>query len=185
MIKFILISLFLGVTTLFSGAAYVLTQADRYTPAPTSSTQVENIEPTVSVIQSSPVANADPIISCTMMAECGGKTYQITKSQCQQSTCCQIGNSWYIYPNNDSCSADQNKYAQTPSSVSLPANNTYAWPTFAPLPTYSPVDTSTSDALKKMQDLGSQLITPQPINGSIIIAPPTETTPTVPWGFGN
>lgn len=51
--------------------------------------------------------NSDPIITCNISPECGGGSRQMKKSECDQGTCCQIGNTWIFYPSRDKCLQDQ------------------------------------------------------------------------------
>ena len=51
--------------------------------------------------------NKDPIITCNISSNCGGGSRQMKKSECDQTTCCQIGNNWYFYLSKDKCIQDQ------------------------------------------------------------------------------
>lgn len=71
------------------------------TPSPIPSATIIPTRETATV-------NPDPLIGCVMTPECGGKTIQLHKSQCDTWICCQIGNSWSLYPSRDSCTSAQN-----------------------------------------------------------------------------
>lgn len=83
--------------------AELLTETN--TPTPTAT---ETAKPTP---KPKPIAvktiDPDPIINCTITANCGGGTRQMKRSVCSKSTCCQIGNNWYIYSSNEKCDEDQ------------------------------------------------------------------------------
>jgi len=49
----------------------------------------------------------DPIVTCSISPECGGGSRQMRKSECDQTTCCQIGDKWYFYLSRDKCLEDQ------------------------------------------------------------------------------
>jgi hypothetical protein len=76
--------------------------------------------------------NSNPIIACSISKECGGGTAQLTKSVCSNSTCCQIGDKWYLYSDKNQCGQDQKTYFInhiTPTVTPTPE------PTITPLPT--------------------------------------------------
>jgi len=50
----------------------------------------------------------DPVISCNVHVSCGGGTRQLRKSICDQSVCCQVGNTWLFYESKSKCTEDQN-----------------------------------------------------------------------------
>lgn len=56
------------------------------------------------------------LINCNIHINCGGGTKQMTQSECVNSTCCQIGDRWYLYSSSNKCNEDQAEYA---------ANNKY------------------------------------------------------------
>lgn len=109
---------------------------------PTSVPQQTYIKPQVN---SESILNADPIVKCNLNSNCGGGYRLLSQSQCSNSTCCQIGNSWIFYENKSKCTQDQNNYYNQSVKYTIP---TYAplptlkpWPTYAPLPTYAPIPT--------------------------------------------
>lgn len=55
--------------------------------------------------------NADPIISCTSSHQnCIGQSINLKRSECASITCCQIGDTWKIYPSSEKCKEDQENY---------------------------------------------------------------------------
>ena len=96
-------------------------------PSPTATPEVKG------VVANPTVQNTDPIINCGISAECGGGSRQMKKSECTQTTCCQIGNKWYFYLSKTKCLADQASanQAKTPSYNTLP--------NYAPCTVYYPV----------------------------------------------
>lgn len=52
-------------------------------------------------------SGGDPMINCTMSANCGGGTRLVKQSECNQGTCCQIKSTWIWYPSKDQCTKDQ------------------------------------------------------------------------------
>jgi len=62
----------------------------------------------------------DYLVNCTMHANCGGGIKRIKKSECNNGTCCQIGNNWIFYTSKDKCSQDQRA---TTGSNNLPRND--------------------------------------------------------------
>jgi hypothetical protein len=52
----------------------------------------------------------DPPVLCNIDAKCGGGTTPLKQSECNNSTCCQIGNKWIFYKNKSQCIQDQNAY---------------------------------------------------------------------------
>lgn len=82
----------------------------------------------------------DPVITCNVHASCGGGSLQMKRSECDQTTCCQIGGKWYFYTSKGKCKKDQEDYwANYYKNLPTPA----PWPTFGPLPTIQPYVPST------------------------------------------
>lgn len=115
---FLTIVIFLLLAGGVLGAKYVLIDKE-VKPAPALTPQTINL-PTPESTQaakpvirriSSPTSNPDPIVNCNIHANCGGGTKQMTKNDCQQSTCCEIGSNWYVYPNNSACDQAQENYS--------------------------------------------------------------------------
>ena len=80
------------------------------------------------VIRQSAVNNresreVDPLVYCNVNAKCGGGTKLITKSVCEKSTCCQIGDKWIFYGNEEDCVKDQNDYYKRFSDYSKSNEN--------------------------------------------------------------
>lgn len=69
----------------------------------------------------------DYMENCRVNTSCGGGTKYIKKSECDDSTCCQIGDKWYFYSSRQKCKDDQGKYN---------ANNA-VYPVITPYPTYT------------------------------------------------
>ena len=46
-------------------------------------------------------------MNCRNSENCGGGTRKLKLSECNKSTCCQIGNGWYFYPSIDECQKTQ------------------------------------------------------------------------------
>ncbi|MFA5750001.1 MAG: hypothetical protein WC895_02150 [Candidatus Shapirobacteria bacterium] len=54
--------------------------------------------------------DTDPIIDCvSSYPNCNGSSIKLRRSQCSNITCCQIGNSWSVYPSSEKCKETQNK----------------------------------------------------------------------------
>ena len=89
------------------------------TPIPTySPTQIPKAKPVY--------IDPDPIVSCNINSNCGGGTRQMKKSACTQSTCCQLGSTWSIYPNNTACDQAQTNYNSSKTSgVNYPPCTVY------------------------------------------------------------
>jgi len=81
-----------------------------------------------------PTIDPDPIINCNIHANCGGGSKQMKRSECSQTTCCQIGDKWYFYLSKTKCQQDQAtvyNYSQ-PTFTSPPTLNLKPPPTFVP-----------------------------------------------------
>jgi hypothetical protein len=80
--------------------------------------------PTITTLTPTPkpavkgTSNPDPIITCSIHANCGGGSRQMKKSECDQTTCCQIGNNWYFYLSKDKCIQDQQ--SNQPQQIVIP-----------------------------------------------------------------
>jgi peptidoglycan hydrolase-like protein with peptidoglycan-binding domain len=72
---------------------------------------------TITNNQNSNFDDPDPLINCLVHPNCGGGTRLLRKSVCDQSICCQIGNSWIFYESKDKCLQDQNNLNQYIGSV--------------------------------------------------------------------
>jgi len=53
---------------------------------------------------------ADPPVLCNIDPKCGGGTTPLKQSECNNSTCCQIGNKWIFYKDKNQCILDQKAY---------------------------------------------------------------------------
>ena len=94
-------------------------------------------KPTPKVVKyktNNPTVDSDPPIHCNIGPNCGGGTIPLKKSECDNSTCCQIGNQWIFYKDRNKCTEDQKKNQPT---YNYP---TYDYPTYSPipLPSYEP-----------------------------------------------
>lgn len=89
------------------------------TPIPTAET---NVTPTVipkkTVKPIQKTIDTDPMINCTMSANCGGDIRKVKKSECDNGTCCQIGSSWIFYTSRQKCIDDQN--SAKPKTINNP-----------------------------------------------------------------
>jgi hypothetical protein len=91
------------------------------------------VKKTVNPVQKA--VDTDPIVNCTMTAECGGGIKKVRESECKNGTCCQIGSSWIFYTSKQKCIEDQNN--AKPKTV----NNPQIVPTTA---VYSPPNANKS-----------------------------------------
>ncbi|MEM3394326.1 MAG: CAP domain-containing protein, partial [Candidatus Methanomethylicia archaeon] len=62
--------------------------------------------------------NSDQIVNCQISPECGGGSRQMKLSECNKSTCCQIGDKWYLYLDKDKCIEDQKNNSSSKSNSS-------------------------------------------------------------------
>lgn len=65
--------------------------------------QKKAIKPTQSLDQS------DRPVHCNVHPNCGGGTTPLTKAECDNSICCQIGDEWIFYKDKEQCEKDQEK----------------------------------------------------------------------------
>lgn len=85
------------------------------TPSPTNKPQKQK------------AVESDPIIDCKSSSlNCNGSSIRVRKSQCSNITCCQIGNSWSVYPSNEECDKAQNEHNSG-------SNYVYTYPTSKPV----------------------------------------------------
>lgn len=91
------------------------------TPIPTLITEPTKIQQKYIA----PVIDTDPPVHCKIHANCGGGTTPLKQSECNNSTCCQVGGKWIFYKDKNQCAQDQNKYSGSSSSNTT---NTYTSP---------------------------------------------------------
>jgi hypothetical protein len=79
-----------------------------------------------------PTTDPDPPVLCNVDSKCGGGTTPLRQSECNNSTCCQIGAKWIFYKDKVQCGRDQ--AAQTNGGNPAPqntqqsqGNNYYCW----------------------------------------------------------
>ncbi|MEM4711401.1 MAG: peptidoglycan-binding protein [Candidatus Woesearchaeota archaeon] len=65
----------------------------------------------------------DPLVNCLVHENCGGGSRLLKKSICDQSTCCQIGNSWIFYESKDKCKQDQENFYKNNSLINTNNQN--------------------------------------------------------------
>lgn len=82
---------------------------DTPTPSTTSVYVPQYVAPTI---------DPDPPVLCRMSANCGGGTTPLRQSECNNSTCCQIGDKWIFYKDKVQCGRDQ-----ASQGGSAPVNN--------------------------------------------------------------
>ena len=82
-----------------------------------------------------PTTDPDPIIACEINTNCGGGTMQLRRSECSNTTCCQIGNKWVLYKDPNQCTSDQNTYYKTGDAGGNYVLPHYSYPTYPPLQT--------------------------------------------------
>lgn len=204
------------ITGLFvKNQSFILGVRTQQSPIPTiddtSTSTSESPTPTAIPVQKNTYVDPDPAISCNINVNCGGGTTSLKKSECSNSTCCQIGNKWIFYKDKNQCSKDQGQNVPSSNRDYVPSSNTYptytnpsincvvSYPCTGNSYTYQ-VDQSTcsfmqsgaastcstADAIKKMQDIVNQPIvlpTIPPADYTIHMDP--TPTPGVPYGFSN
>jgi hypothetical protein len=76
------------------------------------------------------VVDSDPIIDCdSSYPNCKGTSIRVRRSQCSKITCCQVGNTWSIYPTNEKCDEAQktNQPAVTQAPKASSSLNYYCY----------------------------------------------------------
>lgn len=76
------------------------------------------------------------MVNCSVSNECGGGTKYLKKSECDTSTCCQIGGTWYFYTSKQKCNEDQKKNSGSGYNYDY-SKNTNTIVTNIPIPTSS------------------------------------------------
>jgi hypothetical protein len=90
---------------------------DTPTPTPT---------PMPTPIYIAPTVDPDPPVLCNVNPNCGGGTTPLRQSECNNSTCCQIGDKWIFYKDKVQCGRDQvgkNSGASVPVQQTLQNSN--------------------------------------------------------------
>lgn len=87
------------------------------TPTPTPTTVIFPMTKKTNI-------ESDPVITCTIPEDCGGGTKKIKQSVCEQMTCCQVVNKWYLIPTEDTCRQLQALEAQLQKNQAI---NTAFW----------------------------------------------------------
>lgn len=52
-------------------------------------------------------SNPDPPVHCSIHENCGGGTTPLKQSECDNSTCCQVGDEWIFYKDKNQCTKDR------------------------------------------------------------------------------
>lgn len=138
------------------------TPSESPTPIPTyPPTQIPKIKPVY--------VDPDPIVNCNISSNCGGGNRQMKKSECNQSTCCQLGNAWSIYPNKTACTQAQNNYNSSKTSGANYPPCTVYYPALHISSTYS---YTSPETCKQWQDTANA--------GSTNTLQPTQQPTTAP-----
>lgn len=103
-----------------------------------------------------PTRDPDPPVLCNVNSNCGGGTTPLRQSECNNSTCCQIGDKWIFYKDKNQCTQDQNNYYKNSSNSYVPPAY-IPLPTYAPLPTYQPYVAPTTDPQVAIDQHNSQV----------------------------
>lgn len=152
------LTILLGLAILFSTGLY--TRAENMEKEIKNKEFKSNPTPTPTILQPSPTPklksktkesitptqtnNLDPIITCNVHTNCGGGSKQMKKSECDQTTCCKIGDKWYFYLSKEKCKQDQNSYWSNYYKEIFPIPTKF--PTYSPsqpTPTKVPAPTPT------------------------------------------
>lgn len=71
-----------------------------------TSHQIQKSQPVVNRVTTDP----DPVVNCKLSQYCSYQVITTKKSECDQISCCQVGNTWSVHPNKTSCINAQNNY---------------------------------------------------------------------------
>lgn len=79
-----------------------------------------------------PTIDPNPPVLCNVSPNCGGGTTPLRQSECNNSTCCQIGDKWIFYKDKVQCGRDQASQGKAPAPVvnnnqQSAGNNIYCW----------------------------------------------------------
>lgn len=107
--------------------------------------KLSTTEPVVNTLPP-PVLETDPMVNCGIHQNCGGGTKYMKKVDCDNSTCCEIGDEWFFYFSKAECNKDQKKFSdelvrqmredmEDDYDYDVP---TYTPPVYTPPPTYTP-----------------------------------------------
>jgi len=111
---------------------YYVTQPPVSAPTPFPTIAISPSPTVKPVLKKITTTETDPVIDCeSSSSNCNGSTIKVRKSQCSKITCCQIGNSWSVYPSDEKCDEAQ-KGKQAPTTTVKTAqqssgNNFYCW----------------------------------------------------------
>lgn len=118
----------------------------------------------------------DPVINCNIHASCGGGTRQMRKSECANSTCCQVGNNWSMYPSKSACTQAQDNYYSVKTGAS--SNNyppcTVYYPALGYSQTYSYISPSQCLSWQNSAKLNNNNYTPPTTNYPTYVPSPTQ-----------
>ncbi len=92
----------------------------------TDSSVTQPPTPTINVEKNEQTSNPNTLIGCQLHPNCGGGVIGLKRSECQNATCCQLGNQWLFYTNMQKCESDQEalkeqlqKQQQTPANAPI------------------------------------------------------------------
>lgn len=80
------------------------------TPKITSTPTIKPIQKTVAKPTATPTADPNPVISCRISENCGGGSVQMRKDECNNSICCEVGDTWRMYSSKSDCNQAQDQY---------------------------------------------------------------------------
>jgi hypothetical protein len=125
-----------AILTIFAGILgykeYQLKKANFVSDTPTPEVFIVSPSPEPTQTPKPVVINTidlDPITDCVSSApNCSGESIRLRQSQCYLITCCQVGNTWSVYPNAQKCKdAQSNVQTQntTQNNVTNAKSNAY------------------------------------------------------------
>ena len=114
-----IVGLVIVIGLLIGGNAFIASKTASATPSPTiiplisitpepSQTAYPTYKPVIKPLIAIPTVDPDPPVLCNVSPNCGGGTTPLKKSECDNSVCCQIGNTWVFYKDKSKCTTDQN-----------------------------------------------------------------------------
>ncbi|MDD4135851.1 MAG: hypothetical protein PHN66_02145 [Candidatus Shapirobacteria bacterium] len=69
--------------------------------------------------------SADYTVDCNVNSNCGGGTKKILKSECDNSTCCQVGSNWIFYTSKQKCDQDQKNNNSGSNNTNTTTSSSY------------------------------------------------------------
>ncbi len=103
----------------------------------------------------------DYMVNCNIHQDCGGGSRRLKLSECNNSTCCQLGNGWSFYLSREKCKQDQGNLNKGSSNNNVPPSNNTSTQNTSPKVMFNATETSIKGTYYCYENKVNEMVTQQ------------------------